>query len=212
MHTNKNRAENWRTWLDTHGYIDKQPLYVFGYGSLMWHPGFSFRSQYPVFVSGYHRRFCVRSNNYRGTPQQPGLVLGLDRGGNCHGMIFEIAPPDIAKSCAYLWDREMSGTDIYHPVLIPMLHHEKPLQALAFIVNPQSPDYYPDNNPDRIADIITHSTGNRGTNLSYLEETVNALALLQISDHGLNDLLRRCQILRARQSLTSGPISDQIAD
>src|SRR5690349_17047992 len=66
-------------------------IWLFGYGSLMWNPGFPYRAAEPALLKGYHRRFCVYSHRYRGTPEQPGLVLGLDRGGSCRGIAFRIA-------------------------------------------------------------------------------------------------------------------------
>ena len=83
-----------------------EQFWIFGYGSLMWRPGFDFIRSEPALVRGYHRRLCVYSYVHRGTPEQPGLVLGLDRGGSCHGMGFEIAPEKWDDTLSYLRARE----------------------------------------------------------------------------------------------------------
>ena len=162
----------------------------------MWQPGFPFLHHRPALLSGYHRRFCVRSHRYRGTPQSPGLVLGLDHGGSCWGMVFEVASPDVPDVAGYLWDREMAGDDIYHPRMIDIVIDGQKTQALGFIVNRHSPGYYHANSQDEIAAIIAHSHGASGSNLAYLEQTVNALDALALHDRALHDLLaltRLCQ-------------------
>src|SRR4051812_41640052 len=82
-------------------------LWVFGYGSLMWDPGFEYLRSAPAMLRGYHRSFCVCSTRYRGTPEQPGLVLGLDRGGACRGIGFLIADACVDAVLRNLWEREM---------------------------------------------------------------------------------------------------------
>ena len=71
-------------------------LWVFAYGSLTWDPGFPFEEARPALLRGYHRAFCLYSTHYRGTPERPGLVLGLDRGGACRGIAYRIAAPRVA--------------------------------------------------------------------------------------------------------------------
>jgi cation transport protein ChaC len=80
--------------------------WVFGYGSLMWNPGFPYLRAVPARISGYHRKLCVYSFHYRGSPEKPGLVFGLDRGGSCLGMAFEVAAADWAQTWDYLRKRE----------------------------------------------------------------------------------------------------------
>src|SRR3546814_5730407 len=87
-------------------------FWVFGYGSLMWHPGFPHVEARPARLRGLHRSFCVYSHRYRGTPQAPGLVLGLDRGGSCHGMAFCVPAAEGEEALDYLFEREMM-TGIY---------------------------------------------------------------------------------------------------
>src|SRR6266700_677594 len=82
------------------------PVWVFAYGSLMWNPEIAFAEARPAFLHGYHRSFCLYSRDYRGTPERPGLVLGLDLGGSCRGIVYRVAAPDRAGTIAYLRARE----------------------------------------------------------------------------------------------------------
>ena len=94
--------------------LSEDPVWIFGYGSLMWRPGFAFVERVVTRVHGYHRQFCVWSHRYRGSPRSPGLVLGLDRGGSCRGIAYRIAPDQAAEVLAYLDEREMV-TGVYQP-------------------------------------------------------------------------------------------------
>src|SRR5258708_37427072 len=87
------------------GWPGRGQAWVFGYGSLMWDPGFADAGRVPARIHGYHRRFCVYSHRYPGTPDRPGLVLGLDHGGSCHGLAFRIPPADLGGGLGYLWRR-----------------------------------------------------------------------------------------------------------
>ena len=86
-----------------------EPVWLFAYGSLMWNPEFAFAEARPALLYGYHRRFCLYSRDYRGTPERPGLVLGLDRGGSCHGIAYRVAPVGAAAALDRVWAREMTG-------------------------------------------------------------------------------------------------------
>ena len=96
--------------------MPKGDLWVFGYGSLMWRPGFDFVEQVPARLIGEHRALCVYSFVHRGTPEKPGLVLGLDRGGACRGIAFRIAEQNRAATVAYLRAREQV-TSVYREVM-----------------------------------------------------------------------------------------------
>ena len=91
-----------------------EDFWVFGYGSLMWHPGFPHVEVCAALLNGYHRRFCVYSHRYRGTPERPGLVLGLDRGGSCRGLAYRVPAAEGAAAMDYLYEREMV-TGVYIP-------------------------------------------------------------------------------------------------
>jgi cation transport regulator ChaC len=114
------------------------PLWVFGYGSLMWNPGFPHLERQPAVLHGYHRRFCVLSHYYRGTPERPGLVLGLDRGGSCRGIAFKVAPDDVEAVVAYLWEREMV-TGVYRPSLRQIRLPSGPVTACCFLADRHHP-------------------------------------------------------------------------
>src|SRR3954454_17836488 len=86
-----------------------EPVWLFAYGSLMWNPDFDFAESRPAFLYGYHRSFCLYSRDYRGTPERPGLALGLDRGGSCHGIPYRLPPDRVAESLDRILAREMTG-------------------------------------------------------------------------------------------------------
>jgi glutathione-specific gamma-glutamylcyclotransferase len=106
--------------------------WVFGYGSLMWNPGFRFTERRRAVIHGYHRSLCMLSHMYRGTPDRPGLVLGLDIGGACHGIAFKIAQADWEETAAYLRAREQV-TNMYHELTKPVrLLERSPPKLLDF--------------------------------------------------------------------------------
>jgi cation transport protein ChaC len=162
-------------------------LYVFGYGSLIWHPGFAFESAHPALLRGFHRRFCIRSERYRGTPEVPGLVLGLDRGGACRGVAFRVAPGRAAEVLAYLEEREMSG-DVYHRRLLPvrLLDNGITRRAVSFVADRRSGAYCGALPPDAAAAAIARGHGVMGPNRDYLLNTVAHLRELGVRDAGLD--------------------------
>src|SRR4051812_37112976 len=110
-------------------------LWVFGYGSLMWRPGFSFIEPRHAHLHGYHRALCVFSHVHRGTPERPGLVLGLDRGGRCHGVAFRVASEEAAETIAYLRAREqVTGVYLERRLAVRLAGGEK-VEALAYVVD-----------------------------------------------------------------------------
>ena len=117
--------------------LSKGDLWVFGYGSLMWRPGFEFIEQVPARLIGEHRALCVYSFVHRGTPEKPGLVLGLDRGGACRGIAFRVAAKHRAATVAYLRAREQI-TSVYREVMRSVWLENEPRQrvsALAYVVD-----------------------------------------------------------------------------
>jgi cation transport protein ChaC len=106
--------------------------WVFGYGSLMWNPGFRFIERRRAVIHGYHRSLCMLSHMYRGTPDRPGLVLGLDIGGACHGVAFKVADEDWDEAMTYLRAREQV-TNMYHELVKPVrLIERSPPKLLGF--------------------------------------------------------------------------------
>jgi cation transport protein ChaC len=158
-----------------------EPLWVFGYGSLMWDPGFAFAERRPAVLHGWHRRFCVISHNYRGTRERPGLVLGLDRGGSCRGVAFRVAPEEQARALDYLWVREMRD-DVYRPHRVQVRFPGGRAMASTFVARRNHPLFFADGDPARVAALIGSATGERGRNLDYLLNTLAHLESLGIHD------------------------------
>ncbi|HLW26767.1 MAG TPA: gamma-glutamylcyclotransferase [Kiloniellales bacterium] len=161
--------------------------WVFGYGSLMWDPGFPFGEAHMALLRGFHRRFCVYSFRYRGTPEQPGLVLGLAPGGSCRGMIFRVVAEQGGAVLDYLWEREMV-TGVYRPLWLPVETPEGPRQALAFVADPKH-DQYCRLDPSSTAALIRQGIGQRGPCLDYLINTDRHLRELGIHDRMLGQLI-----------------------
>jgi len=169
-------------------------LWVFGYGSLMWDPGFNFVEAMPALLRGYHRNFCIWSSRYRGTPQRPGLVLGLDRGGACRGMVFRIAHAQVDEVVATLWSREMSRLT-YRPRLLRVTASTRALHALAFVADPGHPSYAGRLSETEIASRIVHCKGARGPNIEYLANTLRHLQKLGVQDVRLHRIYARALAL-----------------
>ena len=145
-----------------------QDLWVFGYGSLMWNPGFSHDEQVRGLIRGYHRRFCVISTRYRGTPDKPGLVLGLAPGGSCRGLLFRVPSSAVRATVDYLYEREMVG-DAYRPVILPALSERHGVvRAYTFVCRRDSEAIKGKLCADSTADMIAEASGLAGSNRDYL--------------------------------------------
>ncbi len=164
-------------------------LWVFAYGSLMWRPELPLLARMKARLAGFHRRFCIRSVHYRGTPKAPGLVLGLDRGGSCEGQVLALPADAISSAVDALWARELI-TPVYRPILRPVATALGPVAALTFTVRHDSPDYCPHEEPEAVADILLSAEGGRGTNLDYFASTLAHLRSAAVHDPGLEALAR----------------------
>jgi cation transport protein ChaC len=175
--------------------------WIFGYGSLMWNPGFDAVETRPALLRGYHRRFCIYSHRYRGTPEHPGLVLGLDRGGACRGIAFRLPRRGRRQVLQYLWDREMT-TYVYEPrvVGLDLVDGKRPrrIHAHAFVVNRDHRQYAGRLSVGRTARLILQGVGGRGRCFDYLANTVRHLEELGIAEGPLHQLLRRVEKLAAK--------------
>src|SRR5881397_1575093 len=121
--------------------VPARELWVFGYGSLMWSPCFSYEEKRLARVHGYHRALCILSTRYRGTHRKPGLVMGLCRGGSCWGMAFRVDAARVRHALARLWKREMPRR-VYAPRLLKVqLGARRHIRALAFLADPTHPAY-----------------------------------------------------------------------
>jgi glutathione-specific gamma-glutamylcyclotransferase len=188
-----------------------EPVWVFGYGSLMWNPGFPYMIRQEAVLHGYHRRFCVYSYRYRGTPEAPGLVLGLDRGGSCRGVAFKIAPQDAPEALQYLWDREMVN-GVYRPTRINLRLHKSRSDTLCpgsgggmiadaatFVVDRGHEQYCPELPPETAAELIATRHGLNGPNADYLFNTVTHLTEAGITGTALHRLAARVEALLSRK-------------
>jgi cation transport protein ChaC len=169
--------------------------WVFAYGSLMWNPGFSFLERQPARLDGFHRAFCIYSHHYRGTPQRPGLVLGLDAGGGCRGVALRIAPQDRDAVIAYLNERELTGY-AYRPAIVGAeVDGGRHVSAYTFVTDPTHPQYAGDLGLERSAELIMAASGQSGLNRDYLMNTLSQLESLGFRDETLHALLNRVQHL-----------------
>jgi cation transport protein ChaC len=146
-------------------------LWVFGYGSLMWRPGFDYLEQQGALVHGWRRSLCVYSHVYRGTPERPGLVLGLDRGGSCHGVAFRVAERLREHAMDYLRRREqVTGVYIERKVLAHLMDGRK-VGAVTFVADRNHAQYAGRLERERLLSIVSHSIGQSGPNTDYVLNT-----------------------------------------
>lgn len=164
-----------------------QPLWVFGYGSLIWHPGFEFEQSLVATMPGYHRSFCMRSIHHRGTVDQPGLVLALDarQGANCTGVAFQVAGGCESATIAYLRERELISSAYLEITSMLSLGDGQNIQALTYVIDTQHSQYCSGIPLPEQAEIIANASGQRGSNADYLHNTVAHLNALDIQDTDL---------------------------
>ena len=168
-------------------------LRVFGYGSLMWRPDFPYIDIVPATLHGYHRAFCIRSTHYRGTRQKPGLVLGLDRGGMCHGRMFRVAAEHAAAVADALHEREMV-TGVYEPRRLKLrLPGGTPTTALGYVADRKHPQYAGKLAVAEVARRIRGASGRSGSNIDYLRNTVRHLEDMGIHECSLHEVLRQVE-------------------
>ncbi|RKP49141.1 gamma-glutamylcyclotransferase [Trinickia fusca] len=167
-------------------------LWLFGYGSLIWNPGMPTAESVRACVRGYHRGLYLWSRVNRGTPEQPGLVLALDRGGSCTGIAFRLAGATAMPHLEALWLREMAMGS-YRPAWLPcLLADGRRVPALAFVMRRDVPTYT-GKLPDAIVKTVFGcARGRYGTTLDYVSRTVEALRASGMPDRALEALLKRC--------------------
>jgi glutathione-specific gamma-glutamylcyclotransferase len=170
-------------------------LWVFGYGSLIWDPGFPVAERRIARLEGWHRSFCMRSIHHRGTVENPGLVLALDRaeGATCTGVAFRVAPGHEATTLFALRERELVSS-AYLEMTLPVTTDEGTLDALAYVIDPDHAQYCHLSHEEQ-AQIIAEATGGRGRNRDYLWSTAAHLADLGIADPDLEWLAQRVRAL-----------------
>jgi cation transport protein ChaC len=172
---------------------DAGHLWVFGYGSLMWRPGFEFLERVPARLIGLHRALCVYSFVHRGTPERPGLVLGLDRGGICRGIAFRVAAAARAETVAYLRGREQVTT-VYVETLRRIELKEparRQVRALCFIVDRSHVQYAGRLTLSECVHHVRQGHGRSGANRDYVIESVQALEALGYRETDLHLIAAR---------------------
>jgi glutathione-specific gamma-glutamylcyclotransferase len=163
-----------------------QPIQLFAYGSLIWKPEIKHRAERPAVARGWHRSFCLRMHRFRGTLDQPGLMMALDRGGQCRGVILELLPDDPATQLDRLFRREFTVKPINSmPRWLTVQTDAGPLCALGFVMNRASPYYAGRLPPEEVAHTLAHACGHWGTGAEYLLNTVTQLEARGIRDAGL---------------------------
>jgi cation transport protein ChaC len=167
-----------------------EDFWVFAYGSLMWRPGFDFLERRNARLVGAHRALCVYSFVHRGTPEKPGLVLGLDRGGNCGGIAYRVAAAKRTETIQYLREREQV-TMVYREAWRAVWLDNDPklrVQALCYMVDRGHAQFAGRLTHDQQLHHVRQGHGRSGNNRDYVIETVGALEALGIRDPELHRL------------------------
>ena len=174
-------------------------VWLFAYGSLIWNPIFHFAEYRTGTIYGLHRRFCLWTPLGRGTPDNPGLVLGLDRGGSCRGIAYRIAANSLMSELTIVWRREMI-VGSYVPTWVKFYHERQVVEAIAFVVNRCHSGYAGNISFDGTVDTIATAKGQLGSSADYLFQTVDGLNSVGIQDKPL--LRLRDQVL-AKQKIAN---------
>jgi len=164
-------------------------LWVFGYGSLMWRPGFPFAERIAATLPGRRRAFCIYSVHHRGTYQRPGLVLGLAPGGATRGAAYRIAPADWDRVHAYLLEREQPTETYIEARRRIRLADARWVEALVFLSDVRHPQWAGKLTLERQAELISGATGLSGRNRDYLRDLVEHLQQEGVRDRSLETLL-----------------------
>jgi len=170
-------------------------LWVFGYGSLLWNPGFEPAQMTKAVLHGYHRSFCMLSIHHRGTDDDPGLVLALDAvdGGQCTGVAFQVKPEEEADVLAALRERELISSAYVEKVVI-LKTDDGPLEALAYVIDPDHVQYC-QYTLEKQAQMIAYAVGGRGPNSEYLNNTATHLVKMNIRDDDMAWLVERVKTI-----------------
>lgn len=162
------------------------PLYVFAYGSLLWKPAVEFGTGVPADVPGWHRSFCLKLVRYRGTAEQPGLMMALDRGGSCRGLVFPVNDVEPEVELHTLLRRETSNKPpTNQPRWLTALTPDGPVRAIGFTVDRKGWAYQTGLSPRETARILARACGHWGSGAEYLFNTVDHLTRLGIRDRNL---------------------------
>lgn len=162
-------------------------MWVFGYGSLLWNPGFEVREQVIATLPGWHRSFCMRSIHHRGTSEKPGLVLALDEmtGAHCQGLALSVPDGQHDATLDYLRERELVSSAYLEKRLQVDLTDGRRVEAVTYVIDPHHVQYCSLEMEEQ-ARIIATAVGGRGPNTDYLHNTASHLAELGIKDEDLD--------------------------
>jgi cation transport protein ChaC len=170
------------------------PFYIFAYGSLMWNPEFAWDARHVATVRGYHRSFRIWSRLNRGTPENPGLVLTLECGGSCRGLVYRIQPDRVQEEMQRIWKREMTFGS-YRPKWLNCVVGEETFRALVFTVNRQCSGYAGNIPEPIVVEAIASARGRYGPAHDYLFRTTETLRQHGIRDERVEHL---ANLVRAR--------------
>jgi len=169
--------------------LPRGDLWVFGYGSLMWSPGFRCAEKQTALVRGYHRALCILSSRYRGTPEKPGLVMGLCSGGSCWGIAFRVPASRVRRVVTMLWKREMLNK-VYKPTLIPVtVAPGRRIRALAFVADTAHRQFVKELDLHGRAQLVAQGIGQRGRCVDYIRNTLEHMLTLGVNDPHLAHIL-----------------------
>ena len=172
---------------------DPDCIWVFGYGSLMWNPAFHFAERRTARIHGYHRQFCLWARAGRGSPERPGLMLGIEPGGSCNGVAYRIAPELVRSELDVLWRREMNSL-AYRPTWVAARTRDGAMSALTFAVNRAHERYIGDLDLASTCRYLAQGAGPLGLCCDYLFETVAHLRELGVRDRHLEELEERVRV------------------
>ena len=185
----------------------RDPVWVFAYGSLIWHPEFAYDIKVRGVVYGFHRSLCLWSRVYRGTPERPGLVLGLEPGGCCRGVAFRLPATQATAELRALWAREMT-TGSYIPRWLDVRTQSQGVQtrfpAIGFVMNRHASGYAGELDRTTLLETIRTACGQRGTSAEYLLSTVKCLSEYGIHDRHLADLAEEISVAAAEPTPAEG--------
>lgn len=174
-------------------------MWVFGYGSLLWDPGFPVARREVATLHGYARSFCMSSIHHRGTVEKPGLVLALDavEEARCSGLALEVRQGAEEETLAYLRERELVSSAYLERRLDVDLHSGARVSAVTYVIDPEHEQYRGDLSLEEQAHIIARAVGGRGPNTQYLYNTASHLTEIGLDDEDLNWLARRVRQITA---------------
>ena len=173
---------------------DMDEFWIFGYGSLMWNPGFKTPETQPARLQGWHRAFCIYSEHYRGTPKKPGLILGLLPGGACRGLAHRLPRDKYDAVRRYLIVREIDNDGVYEETVRPIhLADGRTVPALVYLADRKHRQFAGKLPLARSVRLVRQGKGATGTNLAYVKNTIAHLRDLGLRDAALEELARRAK-------------------